>query len=501
MRTATHLVSEDARWRFASAQGVDFFEPHGWHPRGVGLVLHEAPRLVVVHPLGMMFATVVTMSRWPLLAWVVCLACAPIHRDAPSVRDESATRQAAPLHEWEGFFALTEVTQPWLDSQGLPLRIDALSGLRARMGKLVLDNGEKESTPGQLLEIRRTYCSESAQPFNESLCQSVARARCENDRCTYRHFENCSGFFIGGGRFLTAAHCLEPLVRDDALRRGSVVLPLDAEGKVRAPLPVGAITLGKTVFDRDWVAVAEADPVDAAITQLADDGLPSWPLGPVPERGSLVFMFGFPRSDMRSEQARHQHHYSFMFGTPSVSFGRILDRNERDAPLCNVDGQQEHWRLQEGCQDKVVVVGGQTVQAGRILTHPFLSSIDSTNGYSGGSRPRLRRSPRWRQRHDRREWQPAGGLLARLRRSRHGDQPGASPSGTVTPGRMHAHPSPRRLATSSSSSAAPGVRNTRSYLGCPIESGKSRLAPRRRRGSADSRRFAAWRSWYCTEEA
>lgn len=45
MKSVARLVAEDARWRFAPLEGVDFFSPLGWWPADVGRVLHEAKRL------------------------------------------------------------------------------------------------------------------------------------------------------------------------------------------------------------------------------------------------------------------------------------------------------------------------------------------------------------------------------------------------------------------------------------------------------------------------
>jgi hypothetical protein len=288
-----------------------------------------------------------------------------------------------PPHEWEGFFPLASVDQPWLDAHHVPLRAAVLDRIKPRLGKLTMATGESEITLADLKGNQLRYCATATRPFNELLCASLARARCEKERCSYEHFGNCSGFFVGEGQFLSAAHCLEPLSRAEKLRDASRIIPLAADVTPGAVVNVGTITLGKKVFDQGWVAVGESDPVDAAVTAVADGGLSRWPLGPVPGRGELVFMVGFPRVERRSEQTRQEHGYALTFGTPSVSFGRVMDPNEADAPLCEVDGQQEHWRIERHCPEQVVTVDSSAVQIGPLFAHPFVSSIDSVNGYSG----------------------------------------------------------------------------------------------------------------------
>jgi methyltransferase (TIGR00027 family) len=66
MKATAHLVSEDARWRFAPAEGIDFFEPLGWRPEDVRRVLNEAKRL---KRLPWMLHLVAPLDRSPRRPW------------------------------------------------------------------------------------------------------------------------------------------------------------------------------------------------------------------------------------------------------------------------------------------------------------------------------------------------------------------------------------------------------------------------------------------------
>jgi hypothetical protein len=61
----------------------------------------------------------------------------------------------------------------------------------------------------------------------------------------------------------------------------------------------------------------------------------------------------------------------------------MADTNPADAPLCNVDGEQEHWALRSPCPAGPVGEGDQQTWTGPISNSPFLASYDSCNGYSG----------------------------------------------------------------------------------------------------------------------
>ena len=91
-------------------------------------------------------------------------------------------------------------------------------------------------------------------------------------------------------------------------------------------------------------------------------------------------------------------------GTPSASFGRLADRNRDDLPLCNLDGNQEHWALASECP--AGPVGGDVPRRDPALPLPHHLRL----GQRVLGRPRIRRAgPLGRRERDaHREDQPAG---------------------------------------------------------------------------------------------
>lgn len=66
MQAVAHLVAEDARWHFAPAEGVNFFEPLGWHASEVRSIMRNARRL---KRLPWMFRWLAPLERDPRRPW------------------------------------------------------------------------------------------------------------------------------------------------------------------------------------------------------------------------------------------------------------------------------------------------------------------------------------------------------------------------------------------------------------------------------------------------
>jgi hypothetical protein len=156
---------------------------------------------------------------------------------------------------------------------------------------------------------------------------------------------------------------------------------------------LGERRVGKEDFAHDWVALEEDDPVDVAAVQVDDNGLPPIEPASLPDVGTTLFIMGYPRVERRPAQDRMRVGYGLVGGTQSVSFGRLADRNDSDRPLCNLDGRQEHWALEEPCASGAIRVGGEDTWRGVIIRSPFLATYDSANGYSGA--PVFDASGRW----------------------------------------------------------------------------------------------------------
>jgi hypothetical protein len=282
---------------------------------------------------------------------------------------------------WEGFFAPTSVTDQMLRGHHIPLRAEAVQGPLTRVAKLVIASDAREAGASELEQMAERYCNPpDVRAWNTERCKALDARDCDGSNCRYEHWGNCSGLLAGGGLFFTAAHCVHSLIENPSLAAKSVVVVAGADGKPARRLSLGEIRTGKKDFAHDWVALDDADPVDVAAIVVDDGGLAPFPRAPLPAEGEMVFIAGYPRVNGRDPSAMRAAGYDAIHGSPGVSFGRVDDRNETDLPLCNVDGDQEHWALQSDCP------GGPAGDSyrGVILRSPFLTTFDSINGYSGG---------------------------------------------------------------------------------------------------------------------
>lgn len=286
----------------------------------------------------------------------------------------------APAEGWEGFYPPARVTDAWLRQRGIPLDAAAVRQVVPRVVKLVLAGGSKQAPEPELVKMHERYCAAPAvRAWNRKRCAALEARRCAGGQCTYEHFGNCSGLLVGGGRLLTAAHCVAELAEDAALARASEVLAPGEGGAPTRTLRLGKIALGKRDFSHEWVAVREPGAVDAALATVEDSGLEPWPRAPLPERGAVIFMVGYPRAERRTAATRKALSYELVFGTPAVTFGRVMEPNRAGRPFCSVDGNQEHWALAGDCP----VARGAAGQRGPITRGAFLTSADTTNGLSG----------------------------------------------------------------------------------------------------------------------
>lgn len=303
----------------------------------------------------------------------------------------SSARGILDVTGWEGFYPPTvALDDRWLTRRSLPLTSKTLASIRARVGKLVLAGGEREGKEADLAALEAATCDdEETKAWNEDRCRGLAERKCEAGTCRYEHYGNCSGLLAGGGRFVTAAHCVAEL--DAAATKRSAVLVAGDDGVKRLAFEVDK--LGKSDFAHHWVAVEGDDPVDVAVLQVDDGGLDAVPTAEVPPAGDVVFIHGYPRVEGRSKAARESVGYALSPGLPTYSFGRVADRNEDGAALCNIDGRQEHWQLRDECPAGEVTADGEKTWRGPITNRPFLATYDSANGYSGA--PVFDREGRW----------------------------------------------------------------------------------------------------------
>lgn len=283
--------------------------------------------------------------------------------------------------QWEGFFDPAAVDDRWLESRGIALEVEVIRAPLARVAKLVIASGPREISEAELEAMLGRDCSDPGdRRWNEARCRALGEAECAAGRCSYEHVGNCSGLLAGGGHFVTAAHCVADLLEHPELAERSAVLVAGPDGQPARRLALGSITAGKRDFSHDWVALREREPLDVASIEVEDGGLPPYPTAPLPAVGEPVFVAGYPRVEGRDAQAMAAVGYRAIHGTPSVSFGRLADANAEQRPLCNVDGNQEHWALAAECPAGPV---GDTWR-GVILAAPFLATFDAINGYSGG---------------------------------------------------------------------------------------------------------------------
>jgi len=314
-----------------------------------------------------------SMARAWTLALLCAAACASPDASAPAIPDVQTG--------WEGFFGPSTLEAQRLAELGVPLTLDVVRAPQTRVAKLVIANGPREAADDELRAMQERDCTSTLdRAWNAKRCAALEARTCEDGTCAYEHFGNCSGLQAGDGQFITAAHCVEGLVDDPARAQASEILVAADDGTVARHVSLGPIVTGKTDFAHHWVALDDDDPLDVASIEIDDGGLASYPTAPLPDEGDPVFIVGYPRVEGRAPDAIQAAGYRAIHGTPSVSFGRLADRNTEDAPLCNPDGNQEHWTLRAPCPVGEV---GETWR-GPILHSPFLATYDSINGYSGG---------------------------------------------------------------------------------------------------------------------
>ena len=333
------------------------------------------------------------MPRYAIAVVVLLTFAVPATAAEPPVEavsgvtpDPGGGYQPIPVVEgWEGFFPADAISDLWLEARGIPFGADNVHGVLHRVGKLVMDDGEREASASDLDLMEQRYCSEpDVRAWNEDRCKALEQRQCTGDTCTYRHFGNCSGVAFDGTTFLTAAHCVDGVVDHPERRLTSVILLNDHSSDGPRRLLLGDIRVGKTDFDHHWVAVDDEDPVDvAAITTTISDTLKVIDLTPLPDTGAPLFIAGYPRVEGRDPVHAAAHDYTLNFGTLSISFGRLADPNPTDRPLCNVDGNQEHWALTPECPAGEVTLDDFPTYTGVITHSPILTTYDSCNGYSG----------------------------------------------------------------------------------------------------------------------
>lgn len=307
-------------------------------------------------------------ARW----WVAVLVGCAAPRTAP-------VPAAAPAQGWEGFYQPQDVTPAWLRAKGIALeRVDAPWD---RVAKLVMALPERTVPVAERERLRAFYCAApEVRVWNAALCDALDAARCDAGSCTYAHHGNCTGMLAGGGLLVTAAHCLAELLdAPDRLAASHALLP--GAGGVPRRVSVALVATGKREFQSHWVSTQET-PVDVGILRVDDGGLPAHPRARVAP-GEVVFMVGYPRAERRSERARTEHGYRLVAGTLALAVGRVADVNPENAPLCSVDGRQEHWALHQPCPAAQVTVDGEPAYTGVLLTRVFTSTMDSINGFSG----------------------------------------------------------------------------------------------------------------------
>jgi len=319
-----------------------------------------------------------------VLALLILLAGCSHSPTLKAPQPGEADVEASGTAGWEGFFPVRDVDDAWLARRGIPLRAEALARVRARVAKIAIAYGPMEAPEEELAWREERYCGDEAvRAWNVACCEALEARQCADGTCAYEHYGNCSGLLLRDGLLLTAAHCVADLAEDAELCSRSEVLVPGSDGRPARSLDLGEIRIGKSDFSHHWVALGEEDPVDVASVAVEVEGLEPYPLAELPSEGDVIFIMGYPRVERRSPEDRRAAGYDLVFGTPSVSFGRLADRNEADLPLCNVDGWQEHWTLAESCPEGETTVEGVDTWTGVITRSPFLTTFDSCNGYSG----------------------------------------------------------------------------------------------------------------------
>ncbi len=323
-----------------------------------------------------------TISLLPVFLLAACTGTP----DAPPTASPAPPAEPEPVDVtgWEGFFEWSRVEQPWLEERRLPFDALPIRLASARVGKLVIAGGAREAPEDELEDMRNAACLFDAnRAWNEDRCRGLEERVCEDGTCRYEHFGNCSGLLAGDGWFITAAHCTAGLEADVSLAQASAILVPGADGRPAKRLELLSIKAGKHDWDHHWVALDDADPVDVAAVRVDDGALAPFPRAPLPAVGEPLFILGYPRVHGRTLDVLEAEDYRLVAGTPTVSFGRLADDNPSDAPLCNPDGNQEHWALISTCPRGTVGEGDEQSWTGPISNSPFLATYDSCNGYSG----------------------------------------------------------------------------------------------------------------------
>ena len=320
------------------------------------------------------------------LPFLLLVACDPAPRPSSELDAAATLLESDPVDVsgWEGFWPWDVPDEDWLQERSLPFAASPIQQIHGRVAKLVIAGGTK-SAPESELEKRwvRTCQEPFTRSWNVDRCRGLEHRSCTDGQCSYEHFGNCSGLMAGDGWFVTAAHCTAELEADVALAQASSILVPGLGGRNPHTLRLLSIKSGKHDWKHDWVALDDEDPVDVAAIQVEDGGLRPFPRGVLPLPGEPLFIMGYPRVEGRSAEALAAVGYDLVAGTPSVSFGRLADANPADAPLCNVDGDQEHWALSSPCPAGTVGEGDEQTWKGPISNSPFLATYDSCNGYSG----------------------------------------------------------------------------------------------------------------------
>ena len=288
----------------------------------------------------------------------------------------------------EGFFPLEALDADFLAGRGLSVQADVLAARAARVGKLVVFGGQLMASEEELAEQEEAYCSlPHARAFNTRKCDGLEARICTDGSCLYEHYGNCSGLFVQRGVFVTAAHCTDGMMRAPELLPYARIVRWQhgAGGWTGREFELGPISPLK-MFMEGWLTSREGQ-VDAAVIRFEEEGEPLEPIevGPVPAEGEGVWMAGYPRSTMRGWQPMLAAGYDHVHGEPSASFGRVRDANGGNAPLCSTTGRQDDWALVTDCARGMGVGedGVTEIPVGPITYAPWLSTIDTVNGYSG----------------------------------------------------------------------------------------------------------------------
>lgn len=287
----------------------------------------------------------------------------------------------------EGFFPVEAVDAAFVQQRGLDIDPAVFEALLPRVGKLVTFKGEATGDEASFSAEEQAVCGlPRSAAFNGSKCAAYDSRRCGEQGCATMDFGNCSGLFVANGVFVTAAHCTDGLLRAPELLARSRIVRFERgpSGWRGREYELGPITTLKA-FAEGWLTTDEGQ-VDVAIIRFEDDAapLPTIAPAPVPPAGAPLWTLGYPRSSARDEAAMAQAGYGDVNGELSASFGRVLDPNPADAPLCSTTGLQDEWALVAPCErGQGTGDDGEPIPTGPLTYSPFLGSIDSMNGYSG----------------------------------------------------------------------------------------------------------------------